>query len=114
LDEVIDRFGQGSEQRVAQAQSLRWMLPLCRAAGITRLLINGSFVTSRLEPNDVDCALLAGSDYDHDSAAAVELRNGLPFLEIKIVNQEDFDFFAGTIFASDRDMISKGMIELTL
>jgi uncharacterized protein DUF6932 len=112
LDEVLARFGSGSEHREAQADSLRWLIPLCRRAGIVRLLINGSFVTSRAEPNDVDCVLLQGPDYRPDSLPAAELRGGLPFLEIKVVNQEDHDFFAGTIFASDRDMIRKGMIEV--
>jgi hypothetical protein len=77
LDEVVARFGGGSQQRAAQAESLQWLVPMCRAA-------------------------------------AIELRNGLPFLEIKIVTEEDFDFFAGTIFASDRDMIAKGMVEISL
>jgi hypothetical protein len=50
LDEVIQRFGHGSEQREAQADSLRWLVPLCRDAGIFKFLINGSFVTDVLEP----------------------------------------------------------------
>jgi hypothetical protein len=58
LDEITDRFGRGSEQREAQAQSLRWLVPLCRPARITKLLINGSFISDRPEPNDVDCVLL--------------------------------------------------------
>lgn len=38
----------------------------------------------------------------------------LPFLEIKIVNADDYLFFCDTLFASDRDMIAKGMIEVSL
>ena len=34
LDEVIARFGIGNEQREAQADSLRWLLPMCQRAGI--------------------------------------------------------------------------------
>ncbi|MCY2950730.1 MAG: hypothetical protein NTU53_01985 [Planctomycetota bacterium] len=114
IEEVIARFGGGSEIRRAQGQSLMWLVPVCRAAGIVRLVINGSFVTSRSEPNDVDCLLLQGPDYRRDSAQAVELRQGLPFLEIKIVAQEDFDFFCDTIVATDRDMIAEGLVEVSL
>jgi hypothetical protein len=112
FDEVLLRFGQGSEQRRAQAESLKWLLPVCARAGITRVLINGSFVTDRLEPNDVDCVLLQGPAYQTDSPAASELREGLPFLEIKIVTLGDYNFFADTVFATDRDIIPKGMVEV--
>jgi hypothetical protein len=114
LDEFLSRFGRGSDQRDAQADSPRWLVPLCRRAGISRLVVNGSFVTSREEPNDVDCVLLQGPDYDSASAAANEIRTGLPFLEIKVVNQDDFDFFVETLFASDRKMVLKGVVEVLL
>lgn len=114
FDELIARFGQTPDIRRAEAQSLAWLLPLCRDAGIARLVINGSFVTSRLEPNDVDCLLLQGPNYRSDSPGAAELRQGLPFLEIKIVAQDDFDFFCHAIFATDRDMIPKGVVEVPL
>ncbi|HVT89400.1 MAG TPA: hypothetical protein VHD56_11150 [Tepidisphaeraceae bacterium] len=61
LDEVIDLFETGTEQREAQGQSLLWLAPLCQRAGITRLLINGSFVTTKDDPNDVDCVALQGA-----------------------------------------------------
>jgi hypothetical protein len=114
LQEVLDRFGSGSAQREAQAQSLQWLVPICRRAGIAKLLINGSFVTDRLEPNDVDCVLLQGPAYRTDSDAAAELRQGLPFLEIKIVTQADYQFFAETVFGTDRDGTPKGVIEVEL
>ena len=114
VQEVRERFGTGSEQREAQAQSLEWLIPLCRRAGITRLLINGSFVTDRLEPNDVDCVLLQGPGYRANSAASAELRVGLPFLEIKIVGEVDYRFFAETVFGTDRDWTPKGVIEVEL
>ena len=112
LEEVIERFGHGSEQREAQAQSLRWLLPLCHNAGIARLLLNGSFVTGKDEPNDVDCVALQGLDYKAQSPSAAELRQGLPFIELKIVSQTDYDRFRDVVFASDRDMIAKGVIEV--
>ena len=114
LDELLARFGQGSEQRIAQADSLRWLVPICQRAGIARLIVNGSFVTSRREPNDVDCACLPGPAYDPGSPAANELRQGLPFLEIKVVTEEDFRFLVETLFASDRKMAPKGVVEVVL
>jgi len=114
LVEVAERFGVGSEQREAQAESLQWLEALCRRAGIIKILVNGSFISIKVEPNDVDCVLLQGIEYKSDSQAAIELRQGLPFLEIKIVNADDYEFFSNVLFASDRDMIAKGVIEVVL
>jgi hypothetical protein len=113
LEEVIERFGYGSEQREAEADSLRWLVPLCRQIGITKLLINGSFVTGAAEPNDVDCVLLLPADYDESTSAAQRLLNGLPFLEIKLATDVEYTWFASVMYASDRGMIEKGVVEVT-
>lgn len=112
LEEVDARFGQSSEVRQAQAESLRWLLDLARQAGAERVIINGSFVTDILEPNDVDCVLLTGKEYPADVAAHEELLAGLPFIELHLVEQKDFDYFIGKLYATDRDFVAKGMIEV--
>ena len=114
LDEVITRFGVGNEQRQAQGESLRWLLPVCRQAGISRMLINGSFVTARDEPIDVDIAMLQGPAYSAMSDSAAEIRQGLPFLDIKVVNEQDYSFFTKSLFVRDRSRVSKGVIEVIL
>ena len=55
LEEIAGRFGRQSEVRRVRMESLRWLAEIVRKAGIERLLVNGSFVTDALEPNDVDC-----------------------------------------------------------
>jgi hypothetical protein len=55
LPEVDARFGQQSEVRRVQMESLRWLVDLVERAGARRLIVNGSFVTDLLEPNDIDC-----------------------------------------------------------
>ena len=114
LAEVVERFGRGSDVREAQAESLAWLMPMCKSAGIARCVLNGSFVTDVLKPNDVDCVLLQGPAYRRDSAAARGLRAGLPFVDLKVVKQKDFEFLTGVIFASDRDMTLKGLVEVLL
>jgi hypothetical protein len=113
MTEVLARFGTTSELRHDQAQSLEWLIPLCKAAGITRLAVNGSFVTNVTEPNDVDCVLLIGPDYNELSEAAAELDRGLPFLSLQIVRQLRFDDLL-RFFASDRDGFGKGLVEIIL
>ena len=112
LAEVDARFGRQSELRRVQMESVRWMVKLAVRAGVQRIVLNGSFVTGIMEPNDVDCVLLAGSSFPRDVAAEAELLGGLPFLDIGVVGQADFDEFVNDVFAADRFGTPKGMIEV--
>ena len=114
LDEINDRFGSESELRRVQMESLQWLVDLARRAGVVPLVINGSFTTEVFEPNDVDCVLLIEAGFPRDKAAEVELVGGLPFLEINLVNQADFDVLVERFFATDRQWVAKGMVEVIL
>ena len=81
---------------------------------LERLVINGSFVAECLEPNDVDCVLLTGPDFPRDQIAERELFDGLPFLEIAVATQDAFDFFVNTMFATNRQQVPKGVVEVIL
>ena len=93
-------------------ESLFWLVELARRAGVRRIIVNGSFVTDKLEPNDVDCVLLIGVGFPSDVAAAADLLSGLPFINMELVDQEAFEQFTEKTFATDRDLIPKGMIEV--
>ena len=80
LHEIAARFGKESELRRVEMESLRWLVDLARRAGVLRIVVNGSFVTDAYEPNDVDCALLIGTNYPSDATADAELQQGLPFM----------------------------------
>ncbi len=114
LEEIEDRFGRQSELRRVQMESLRWMIDLAIRAGVRRIVLNGSFVTDIIEPNDVDCVLLAGRGFPNDRRAEAELRAGLPFLDLAIVRRKDFDRLVNVVFASDRHDTPKGMLEVVL
>ena len=115
LDEIDARFGQLSELRRVQMESVRWMMDLANRAGVQRIILNGSFVTDIIEPNDVDCVLLFPSARPKDVKAFRELRAGLPFIDAAIVRGlVRFDEYVHGIFAKDRLGTPKGMIEVTL
>ncbi|MBI4603115.1 MAG: hypothetical protein HY721_14245 [Planctomycetes bacterium] len=112
LNEVAERFGRGSEIRRAEMESVRWLADLAWRAGVERIILNGSFVTDVLEPNDVDCVLLIGRDYPKDPDADKELENGLPYVQHKLVGRKAFVWYTESLYASDRDLVPKGMIEV--
>lgn len=114
LNEIDARFGQLSELRRTQMESIRWMVDLAERAGALRIVLNGSFVTDIIEPNDVDCVILVGLGYPTDPGAEAELEKGLPFLDVAIVTQKDFDRFTTRVFATDRHNRPKGMVEVQL
>lgn len=112
LEEIADRFGQSSELRRVQMESIRWMLEVARRAGVRRIVLNGSFVTDIIEPNDVDCVMLAAADPAPAPDEEEELLEGLPFLDIKLVRQDEFDIYVNRVFAIDRQRRCKGTIEV--
>jgi len=114
LAEIEDRFGRQSELRRAQIESVRWVVDLAVRAGVARIVLNGSFVTDIIEPNDVDCVLLFPPGRRRDPKAFKELREGLPFLDIALVLQKDFDRVISKVFASDRYGTPKGMVEVLI
>jgi len=111
LDEIEARFGVESELRRVQMESLRWLADLAWRLAAVRIVINGSFVTDAYEPNDVDCALLFDPHTLEEDDEA-ELRQGLPFLELNVMEQADFDWLVGRFFAYNREFEPKGMIEV--
>ncbi len=112
VEEIKARFGHESELRRVLMESLLWLVELARRAGVQRIVVNGSFVTDKLEPNDVDCALLVGVGFPRDETAAADLLSGLPFINMELVDQDAFKHFTEKTFATDRDLVPKGMIEV--
>jgi hypothetical protein len=114
LDEIAARFGQEPELRRAQMDSLRWLVDLAKRVGVQRLIVNGSFVTDKWEPNDVDCVLLRGLLFPLDESADAELWAGLAFIQMALVGQKEFDLYVEEIYATDRHAKAKGMVEVIL
>jgi hypothetical protein len=112
LDELAERFGSESELRQVEMESIRWLVDLARRAGALRIVINGSYVTDVHEPNDVDCALLIGSDYPLAKAADEELQDGLPFIQAVFLTQDAFEYHVAIIYGTDRDLVPKGVVEI--
>lgn len=61
--EVTFRFGTGSSRRRRLVLRLRRWVELARAVAARRLLVDGSFVTAKAEPNDIDAVVLLPVDF---------------------------------------------------
>jgi hypothetical protein len=112
LEEIAARFGQEPDLRRVQKESLQWLVELARRAGVKRVVLAGSFLTDKWEPNDVDCLLLQGPAFGQDEAADNELRAGLPFIEMVVVGQAEFDLYVEQIDGTDRHGHARGRVEV--
>lgn len=114
MQEIAERFGKETELRRVQMESLTWLVGSAKKAGIHRIVVNGSFVTDIMEPNDVDCILLIERGYPKDPQGDAELEAGFPFIDFHRVGEDDFRVFVEEIFGTDRKTVPKGVIEVIL
>ena len=82
------------------------------ASGCQTYRCEREFRHDKLEPNDVDCVLLVEPGFPSDDTAAAELLSGLPFVNMELVDRDAFEHFTQKIFATDRDLVVKGMVEV--
>ncbi len=69
--EVLFRFGTATRRRRRLALRLRRWIELARSVGGQRLLIDGSFITAKGEPNDIDAVLLLPPDFQEQVEQAI-------------------------------------------
>jgi hypothetical protein len=63
MDEIEERFGQSTPLRQELFERLRLFVELARHCGALRMFVNGSFVTAKPEPGDVDLVIWLGEKY---------------------------------------------------
>lgn len=109
LDEIVARFGDGSPERQVETSQLVQFVHWARQVGVRRLLVNGSYITSKTAPNDVDLVVLPG-------AVVIEASEvQFPFLHVQLaVDEADVEQWARVDFGEDRKGNPKGILEVEL
>jgi hypothetical protein len=89
--EVLFRFGSPTRRRRRLALRLRHWLDLARAVHSRRFVVDGSFVTAKPVPDDLDAVVLVSDTFGHngrrESEAAMDL-------EEIVTTRQDGDLFA--------------------
>lgn len=121
--EIIFRFGSSSRRRRRLVLRLRRWIELGQQVGAQRLLIDGSFVTAKEEPHDIDSVILLPTDFtqrlERESAPALELEEMLltrrPEELFAAEDETDWEewveFFSQT---REPDRRRKGLVEIRL
>jgi hypothetical protein len=121
--EVMFRFGSSGRRRRRLVLRLRRWVALGRQIGAKRLLVDGSFVTAKEEPHDIDAVILLPSDFQqqivHEYEPALELEAMLLTRrpEEIFAAEDDTDWEEWVEFFSrtrEPDGRRKGLVEIRL
>ena len=79
LAETQERFGTGSQKRIEVWEDFESLLSRMRKLGLVpdEILIDGSFVTGRADPGDVDCAMLIPPEMAEKACGAADKEDSL-------------------------------------
>jgi len=121
--EITFRFGSSSASRRRLTLRLRRWINLARQVGARRFLVDGSFVTAKLNPGDIDAVILLPLNFKSqiidNREEAIELEHMLLTRqpeELFAAEDEDdwnawFEFFSRTRLSDGR---RKGLVEVKL
>ena len=121
--DVLFRFGACSRRRQRLVLRLRQWLELAQLTGARRFLVDGSFVTAKPEPDDIDAVVLLSPDFqgriDRGDEAAIVFEEMLvsrrPEEIFAAEDEQDWEmwveFFGRTREADGR---RKGLVEIQL
>ena len=121
--EVTFRFGASTPRRRRLALRLRRWIELVRHIGGQRLLVDGSFVTAKHEPDDIDTVVLLPPDFEQQIEDGIESALELEQMLLTRHPEEIFaaedeadwndwvEFFSRTREADGR---RKGLVEIEL
>lgn len=120
LNEIKQRFGSGPSRRKELFKGFQALIQLLHKhkESIKRFLLDGSFVTEKGLPGDVDCILIVRDDFDFNSPEAKQLRHSKKLFNahMLVAMEEDTIEWRKLInfFGHDQDRKPKGLIEVIL
>lgn len=123
MDEIEDRFGKSTPRRRDLFIRLRLFVELARHCGPARILVDGSFVSSKPEPGDVDVVIWLGVKYfellKHDDGEAILLEEmfdkGEPGEAFLVETESQWNGWVD-FFSQNRKRFKKrkGLVEINL
>ncbi|MCF8146141.1 MAG: hypothetical protein K9N21_19715 [Deltaproteobacteria bacterium] len=89
---MVFRFGASSRRRRSLVIRVRRWIDLARRVHAIKLLIDGSFVTAKSAPDDVDAVVLLPVDFQHQIEQGIEAALEL---EEMVLTRRPEEIFAG-------------------
>lgn len=116
--EILQRFGRGTKRRLRLGKGLSEVLGLARAIGAVRVVIDGSFVSAKSEPADIDGLVIVPVGFKPLGEELSRLRRARDLFDCDLVVLPAHEKVAIRnrieFFSTDRDGIPKGLVEVSL
>jgi len=117
---IENKFGKSSKERISLFKDFRKFLKMLSPfkKNINRLILDGSFVTSKESPEDIDCIMIINNDFRFIPEIVEELGNSKELYNIHLFmfEEKNTESRRGMLnfFSKDKDLKPKGIIEVIL
>jgi len=117
---IENKFGTSSVKRILLFNDFRKFLKMLSPfmKNIKRLILDGSFVTSKESPGDIDCIMIIENNFRFTPEIVEKLVNSKKLYNIHlfIFEEKDTERHRGifNFFGKDKDLNPKGIIEVIL
>ena len=120
---IEKRFGLNSKKRISLFNDFRNFLEILSPFNkyIKRLILDGSFVTSKETPGDIDCIMVIENNFRFTPEIVEELSNSkrlykLYNIHLFMFEEKNIESCRGMLnfFSKDKDLKPKGIIEVIL
>jgi len=120
LEEIRRRFGRGSRRREELFRGIASVVKLLRKQRrmVKRLLLDGSYVTSKESPEAFDCIVILKRGFDFEAAEVETLGQARQLFHGHLLFAMEEDIrrcvWLMELFGHDRDGRVKGLVEVLL
>ena len=117
---IEKRFGLNSKKRISLFKDFQNFLELITPfkTNIKRLILNGSFVTSKESPGDIDCIIIIENNFRFTPDIVEKLCDSKKLYNIHLFmfEEKNIESYRDILnfFSKDRDLKPKGIIEVIL
>ena len=117
---IEKRFGLNSKKRISLFKDFQNFLELITPfkTNIKRLILDGSFVTSKESPGDIDCIMIIENNFRFTPEIVEKLCDSKKLYNIHLFmfEEKNIESYRDILnfFSKDRDLKPKGIIEVIL
>ena len=119
LEEIVEVFCSATATRRDLENPLLELVATARAANAVALYLNGSFVSDKPDPGDIDAVVVLPQGFSVKGPEAMRIRAlhrtyGFDIERIEAGDAESLDYFLKRFFAYDRSGRPRGLLEVAL
>ncbi len=118
-DEIVAGFCGGTPTRAALERPLRELISIAKEIESPGLYFNGSFVTGKEHPGDIDAIIVLPEGFDTASDHAKRIRalhreHTLDIERVSDSDAEELNYLLTEFFGHDRNGHPRGLLEVAL